>query len=92
MGTSLFDLRQRRVQLPNRSPEHSGRNTLMNPERQVVIDPVCKMPLRADQIRQSVVRGDQQYFFCSIACRAEFERHPEDYSKQARQTGEFSNV
>jgi YHS domain-containing protein len=51
----------------------------MNSTEEIVVDPVCKMQLRAEQIRESLVVDDVRYFFCSIGCRAEFQRHPEDY-------------
>ena len=42
-------------------------------------DPVCKMQLRPEQVRETVVIDGQLYCFCSVGCRAEFQRHPEDY-------------
>ena len=46
---------------------------------QDITDPVCKMQLRPEQVRETFVNDDQLYCFCSIGCRAEFQRHPEDY-------------
>lgn len=55
----------------------------MSAEERVVVDPVCKMELKAEQVRQSVVYNGRTYQFCSIGCRAEFERHPVDYTTVA---------
>jgi YHS domain-containing protein len=54
----------------------------MNSSEQTVVDPVCKMRLGSEQIRESLVVEDQSYYFCSVGCRAEFQRHPEDYIKR----------
>lgn len=51
----------------------------MNSSQQTVVDPVCKMQLGREQIRESLILDNQRYYFCSIGCRAEFQRHPEDY-------------
>lgn len=55
---------------------------------QSVVDPVCKMQLRPEQVRESLVIAGERYFFCSIGCRAEFQRHPEDYIKRAPKEGQ----
>ena len=55
----------------------------MSAQERVVIDPVCKMELNPEQARQLVVYDERTYQFCSIGCRAEFERHPEDYTTLA---------
>ena len=55
----------------------------MNNSGQEAVDPVCKMQLRREQIREPLVIDGQPYSFCSIGCRAEFERHPEDYIRRA---------
>ena len=44
-----------------------------------MVDPVCKMQLRREQSRESLVVEGQSYYFCSIGCFTEFQRHPEDY-------------
>lgn len=46
----------------------------------VMRDPVCKMELDETHLRESLVYKGQTYHFCSIGCRAEFQRHPEDYA------------
>lgn len=46
-----------------------------------MIDSVCKMQLDESQANKSLVYEGQRYYFCSVGCRAEFERHPEDYAQ-----------
>jgi P-type Cu+ transporter len=48
-----------------------------------VRDAVCKMELDERHIRESLVYEGRNYYFCSIGCRAEFERHPQDYAPAA---------
>ena len=64
----------------------------MNVEEQIVVDPVCKMQLRPEQIRGSLVIDGQSYYFCSVGCRAEFQRHPEDYIRSASKEGTIKHV
>lgn len=64
----------------------------MNSSEQTVVDPVCKMQLGPEQIRESLVVGGQIYYFCSIGCRAEFQRHPKDYIKRAPKEGAIDHV
>lgn len=52
---------------------------VMNSSEKIAVDPVCKMELCRDQIRESLTVGGERYYFCSIGCRAEFQRHPTDY-------------
>lgn len=68
------------VLAPNRTNTQSGRTDMTDIIS--MTDPVCKMPLRADQVRETVVVEGQVYCFCSIGCRAEFQRHPEDYLRR----------
>jgi YHS domain-containing protein len=44
-----------------------------------VRDAVCKMELDERHVKESLVYREKNYYFCSVGCRAEFERHPEDY-------------
>ena len=46
-------------------------------------DAVCKMELDESQVKDSLNYKGRNYYFCSIGCRAEFERHPEDYTRVA---------
>ena len=60
----------------------------MSAEERVATDPVCKMDLDAGHVRESFAYKGRTYYFCSIGCRAEFERHPEDYVTSAEPEGE----
>jgi YHS domain-containing protein len=44
-----------------------------------VRDAVCRMELDEGHVKESLVYREKDYYFCSVGCRAEFERHPEDY-------------
>jgi Cu+-exporting ATPase len=48
-----------------------------------VKDPVCKMELDETRKRESFVYEGRSYHFCSVGCRSEFQRHPEDYAEGA---------
>jgi len=37
------------------------------------------MELDERHVKESLVYREKNYYFCSVGCRAEFERHPEDY-------------
>lgn len=52
----------------------------MNDKASEVKDRVCGMKLRPEQVKESLGYNGRTYFFCSIGCRAEFERHPQDYA------------
>jgi YHS domain-containing protein len=56
----------------------------------IVADAVCKMELEKRHVKESLVSGGQRYYFCSIGCRAEFERHPEDYVQGAQSKDEVN--
>lgn len=45
-----------------------------------VKDPVCGMKLTPEQVKESLDFGGRTSRFCSVGCRAEFERHPRDYT------------
>ena len=64
----------------------------MNSGKQTVVDPVCKMRLGPEQIRESLVVEGQSYYFCSVGCRAEFQRHPEDYIKRGPKESGIQHV
>lgn len=63
----------------------------MNTDEQTVSDPVCGMKLGADQIKETLVYRDRSFYFCSVACRAEFQRHADEYFERA-QSAEDKNV
>jgi Cu+-exporting ATPase len=49
-----------------------------------MVDVVCKMQLDERHSVETLVYDGQTYYFCSVGCRAEFERHPEDYGERAQ--------
>jgi YHS domain-containing protein len=65
---------------------------MINTKHVTVVDPVCKMQLRREQIRESLVVGGQIYDFCSVGCGAEFQRHPEDYIRRAPKERSIEHV
>lgn len=44
-------------------------------------DAVCKMELDEAHVKEILLYKGARYYFCSVGCRAEFERHPEDYTQ-----------
>lgn len=50
----------------------------------MAVDPVCHMPLDDRRVKESLIYRGREYRFCSVGCRAEFERHPEDYTRGAQ--------
>ena len=48
------------------------------------IDLVCGMKLGEGAVKESFLYEGREYYFCSVGCRAEFERHPEDYSESVQ--------
>jgi YHS domain-containing protein len=55
-----------------------------------MVDIICKMQLDERHANESLVYDGRRYYSCSVGCRAEFERHPEDYAQpaQSENTGE----
>ena len=47
-------------------------------------DPVCGMKLSEGAAKEFLLHDSCEYYFCSVGCRAEFERHPEDYMENAQ--------
>ena len=50
----------------------------------MIADPVCNMQLKEQEVMHTLTLEGEVYYFCSEACRAEFERHTEDYVKKAQ--------
>lgn len=59
----------------------------MNTKEEAIVDPVCEMRLGPEQIKERLTVEGQSYCFCSVGCRAEFQRHPEDYLKRSPKEG-----
>lgn len=48
-----------------------------------VKDPVCRMMLDSDTAAERSSHRGQTYYFCSAACRREFEADPEKYARRS---------
>jgi Cu+-exporting ATPase len=64
----------------------------MNGEAHMATDPVCRMEIDERHIKESLVYKGRKYYFCSVGCRAEFQRHPDEYAESAQTEGETENV
>lgn len=58
----------------------------------MVKDTVCNMEFDETNAGYSLILGDKTYYFCSEGCKAEFERHPDDYSNQRDKPEEDASV
>jgi len=45
----------------------------------VAVDPVCKMDIIEAQAKYTTVHEGTKYYFCSAACKQEFEKRPAKY-------------
>jgi Cu+-exporting ATPase len=52
-------------------------------EAQLVVDPVCKMELPADEAAATLKFNSQTYYFCHPACLHLFEADPLPYVRDA---------
>jgi YHS domain-containing protein len=43
-------------------------------------DPVCRMAVDPDRAAGRLVYEDEAYFFCTLACAAQFAQHPERFA------------
>jgi Cu+-exporting ATPase len=46
----------------------------------MVTDPVCKMQIDESKNKLALTYKERTYYFCSEGCRAEFQRHREEYA------------
>ncbi|MEM4970689.1 MAG: YHS domain-containing protein [Sulfolobales archaeon] len=51
----------------------------------MAIDPVCGMDVDPSKAVHKTVYKGKVYYFCSPACKAEFEKNPEYYLKHGPQ-------
>ncbi|HXY82586.1 MAG TPA: YHS domain-containing protein [Candidatus Saccharimonadales bacterium] len=42
-------------------------------------DPICKMSVSENQAKYASVWSDKKYYFCSAACKHEFDNNPAKY-------------
>jgi len=47
----------------------------------MALDPVCKMNVSESQAKYTSVHNGVKYYFCSAACKQEFEKSPSHYVK-----------
>jgi YHS domain-containing protein len=45
-------------------------------------DPVCGKEINLDHTRYESFYQGQTYYFCSAACKEQFDAHPERYAKR----------
>jgi YHS domain-containing protein len=45
-------------------------------------DPVCRMAVDPNRSAGRLAFEETAYFFCSLACAAEFARHPERFARE----------
>lgn len=48
----------------------------------MVTDPVCEMKMEVSETKASLLYEGGYYYFCSVGCMAEFQRHPDDYAEE----------
>jgi YHS domain-containing protein len=47
----------------------------------MALDPVCKMNVSESQAKYTSVHESGKYYFCSAACKQEFDKNPSQYVK-----------
>lgn len=48
----------------------------------MVRDPVCGMEIEEQEARATAEYEGQTYYFCCIACREQFLKHPQAYAQR----------
>ena len=51
-------------------------------------DHVCNMQVDEREAKHTLVYNERVYYFCSEGCKAEFQRHTEDYTEGRVNSGE----
>lgn len=44
-------------------------------------DPVCKMNVSESEAKYTSMRSGTKYYFCSVACKHEFDKNPAKYAE-----------
>jgi YHS domain-containing protein len=52
------------------------------------IDPVCKMEVNPQRPAATYEYKGKVYYFCSMGCKADFERDPESYLPEEQEQAE----
>ena len=47
----------------------------------MALDPICKMNVSENQAKYTSIHNGTSYYFCSAACKQEFDRNPSRYAK-----------
>lgn len=47
----------------------------------VAVDPICKMNVSEDQAKYTSTHKDTKFYFCSAACKQQFDKNPSKYAK-----------
>jgi YHS domain-containing protein len=46
----------------------------------MAVDLVCRMDVSETQAKYTSSQNDKKYYFCSAACKAEFDKNPTKYT------------
>lgn len=46
----------------------------------MAVDPVCKMQVANNEAKYTTTHDEKKYYFCSQACKDEFEKNPSKYT------------
>ena len=49
--------------------------------RSVAVDPICKMNVAENQAKYTSMYNDAKFYFCSAACKQQFDKNPSKYVK-----------
>ena len=44
-------------------------------------DPICKMNVSDADAKHTTINESKKFFFCSAACKQEFDKNPHKYTK-----------
>ena len=47
----------------------------------MAVDPICKMNVSETQAKYTSLHNGTKYYFCSAACKQEFDKNPSKYAK-----------
>jgi Cu+-exporting ATPase len=47
----------------------------------VATDPICKMDVVESDAKYTSIHEDRKFFFCSAACKRQFDKDPQKYAK-----------
>jgi len=51
------------------------------------VDPVCKCRLEEEKAEHSIEHDGKKVHFCSVECKEEFEKSPQEYMTEYLKTG-----